>query len=425
MSLTNEMFVNCPKLKGGNGTAYADEHTDVAYACADGKDSKPGYFTAIGPKVYTLFVDATGTLTYYYDDKWADCKDGIVELYDPENEPNAERLCGYSDKITKAVIDKSMKDAQLTSTKQMFRGGYDYDLSQSCTLSNLAEIKGMENLNTAYVTDMESMFDECKALKYVNLNELNTSNVINMKAMFGMCQSMEYIEMISFNTAKVKDMSWMFDRCTGLKYLDLRKFQIDKLEDTGWMFNGCESLEYIYGNEDWSLSKELRYSTNMFNGCHKLVGGKGTAFNAAHTDFQYARPDGLDGEQGYFTTTLCTISFRCVPEEGGVWYANGDSVTAQQLVVEKESVAFAGVQANEGYEFLYLKQGNTVIEERSIEVNVANNMTVTAYFRKINREEGLESVMSDDVQSTKMLRDGQLFILRGDKVYTLTGQEVK
>jgi hypothetical protein len=42
--------------------------------------------------------------------------------------------------------------------------------------------------------------------------------------------------------------------------------------------------------------------------------------------------------------------------------------------------------------------------------------------------EAIEEVPSDQVPSTKaqkILRNGQIFILRGEKVYTLTGQEVR
>ena len=39
--------------------------------------------------------------------------------------------------------------------------------------------------------------------------------------------------------------------------------------------------------------------------------------------------------------------------------------------------------------------------------------------------QGVEEVPSDQVQSTKFLRNGQIFILRGEKVYTLQGQEIK
>ena len=38
-------------------------------------------------------------------------------------------------------------------------------------------------------------------------------------------------------------------------------------------------------------------------------------------------------------------------------------------------------------------------------------------------EQGVEEVPSDQVQRTKFLRNGQIFILRGDKTYTLQGQE--
>jgi hypothetical protein len=42
-----------------------------------------------------------------------------------------------------------------------------------------------------------------------------------------------------------------------------------------------------------------------------------------------------------------------------------------------------------------------------------------------NAEQGLENVQSGNVQYTKVLIDGMIYILRGEKVYTLTGQEAK
>ena len=40
-------------------------------------------------------------------------------------------------------------------------------------------------------------------------------------------------------------------------------------------------------------------------------------------------------------------------------------------------------------------------------------------------QQGLEDVQRNEVQSKKFVRDGQIFILRGDRTYTLTGVEVK
>ena len=37
--------------------------------------------------------------------------------------------------------------------------------------------------------------------------------------------------------------------------------------------------------------------------------------------------------------------------------------------------------------------------------------------------QGIDQVSSDQVQSTKVIKNGQIFIIRGDKTYTLTGQE--
>jgi len=38
---------------------------------------------------------------------------------------------------------------------------------------------------------------------------------------------------------------------------------------------------------------------------------------------------------------------------------------------------------------------------------------------------GFESIQNSEIRSQKILRDGQIFILRDGKVYTITGQPVK
>lgn len=42
-------------------------------------------------------------------------------------------------------------------------------------------------------------------------------------------------------------------------------------------------------------------STGMFNGCTRLIGGAGTAYDSSHTDGEYARIDNPPGSPGYFT----------------------------------------------------------------------------------------------------------------------------
>jgi len=42
---SDNMFLYCNSLKGGNNTVYDESKTDKTYACIDGLDGKPGYFT--------------------------------------------------------------------------------------------------------------------------------------------------------------------------------------------------------------------------------------------------------------------------------------------------------------------------------------------------------------------------------------------
>ena len=45
----------------------------------------------------------------------------------------------------------------------------------------------------------------------------------------------------------------------------------------------------------------------MFTGCLKLTGGNETSYDGVHVDAEYARPDGVDGKDGYFTTVTLEV----------------------------------------------------------------------------------------------------------------------
>ena len=60
---SDEMFFECRYLTGGNGTKLDSSHLDGEYARIDGRNSKRGYFTAVGPDKPTLSI----TETYKYN----------------------------------------------------------------------------------------------------------------------------------------------------------------------------------------------------------------------------------------------------------------------------------------------------------------------------------------------------------------------
>jgi surface protein len=171
------MFAGCLALVGGNETAYSGSYTDITYARLDGYGDLKGYFTATA-EVYTEYED--GVLTYRYDDQRHKSYK-TVEKYDPE----VLRFEGYRSDIIKAVIDPSMKDANLKTTAAMFYGRSGYS---GYGLDKLETIEGLENLHTENVLDMGYMFREAVELTELDLSNFNTAKVENMRGMFEKCE---------------------------------------------------------------------------------------------------------------------------------------------------------------------------------------------------------------------------------------------
>ena len=328
---SEDMFKSCYALVGGNGTKYANGKVDKTYARPDGGTSKPGYFTGRERDVYTEFDETTGTLTYYYDAN-RETRTGITELYTPEDH-DALRFTGYYKKVTKAVIDPSIKNAPLTSTYSMFYGGVSQDPFGIYALENMTEIEGLENLNTSAVTEMESMFFGCYALTQLDLSSFNTSAVTNMNGMFSMCQALTQLDLSSFNTSNVKDFNCMFAFCNKLKMIDVSSFDISKATDMRQMFSYCGELTTICCDKDWSSTSAN--SEYMFSTSRKLVGGKGTAYDSNFLDATYARPDGGTASPGYFTAdTMTGISLteegRSQMEDGAIYNLAGQKIVNGQ-----------------------------------------------------------------------------------------------
>ena len=261
LSGTFRVFDDCPKLKGGNGTKYNEDNITVAYACPDGIGGRKGYFTAV-TQAYTVFDEATGTLTYYYDDQQA-VHDGTIEPYTPGTGRKIVRFTGYADKVKKAVIDASFKNATMTTLSHMFDGGSD-----ETHLSALETIEGMENINYAPVTSTYEMFNGCASLKSIDLDWFSPANLTIMEGMFAGCSSLETLDLIHFNTSGVTSMYRLFEGCTSLKSVNLDSFDTSEVGNMISMFKGCSSLEKL----DLRLfdTGNVKNMMSMFDGCSSL-----------------------------------------------------------------------------------------------------------------------------------------------------------
>ncbi len=92
------------------------------------------------------------------------------------------------------------------------------------------------------------------------------------------------------------------------------------------------------------------------------------------------------------------------------WYTEGTELTLT-------------AQAAAGYEFVQWSDGVTE-NPRSITVEDGKNINITAVFKNTGDTTGIEEVPSDKGQSTKVLRNGLLFIERNGKTYNAQGHSV-
>ena len=99
---------------------------------------------------------------------------------------------------------------------------------------------------------------------------------------------------------------------------------------------------------------------------------------------------------------------------------NGEELQVSP-VLEGEMPAYTGETPNkpEDEQYTYTFNGWSPAI-----VAATADATYTAVFEATSKSEGFEDVM-DEQKASKILRDGQIFILRGEKVFSVTGLEVK
>ncbi len=247
----NIMFGGCSNLKGFDSQNIGKEMANY----------DTGYFSKYpGPTEPWAEYDATtNTLTFYYNGEREYSDATMTCLYNLAVDMDSFEYPGwysYVDKITKVVFDKSFADYRPQSCLGLF-----------AQMDQLADIEGMENLNTSEVKNMYAMFSNC-AITSLNLSSFNTSSVENMKYMFNSCKKLETVDMSNWDTSKVKDMTDMFGHCISLTSLDASHFDLSAVEDLYGMFEYCSSLKSVRLPQ--SSTPKVDNMSQMFRCCEQL-----------------------------------------------------------------------------------------------------------------------------------------------------------
>ena len=358
------MFSDCLNLKD-----YSSSKEDHTYANC----GPTGYFTY--GRGYAMFDGATGTLTFSYK---GFKPEGAYELNEGGNTPEWISKNSY---VKKVVFDASFANARPASCYKWFCGCVNLAQIEGIEYLNTEEVtnmawmfKGCSNLksldvskfNTAQVTDMSYMFTHCWGLESLDVSRLNTENVTNMENMFLYCSNSKLtsldvsnfntekvtnmscmfrgnsnltsLDLSNFNTQDVKDMSYMLMDCRGLTSLNLSGFNTPNVENMSGMFNGCYDLTTIYVSDKFVTTK-VSDGTDMFYGCTSLKGA------IKYEDSSYGYPEYSEGNNDHTYANYKTGYFTKLVGKNG-----NDKIGAVGEVLTAESLALADDKDFEAYE---------------------------------------------------------------------------
>ena len=239
---------------------------------------------------------------------------------------------------------------------------------------------------------------------------------------------------------------WAFDGCSGLKNVILGT-SVKVLEKGA--FNYCSSIESItcYSQRPPTVNEDalygLNYSTIVYVPADYLntykmhdawglydvrpLGAKSTEttdvnVNPAENTADVAWP-AVSGAATYELVikdksgnVICTLIFNANGQLTSIAFAPSRNGAPQQTQAAGFSFTVTGLESGTSYELTITSKDNscTTLDTKTISFTTSGEAP-----------QGIDQVPSDQVQSTKVIKNGQILILRGEKIYSVTGQEVK
>ena len=311
LTSSESMFYNCIKLKGD--IAYTSGYTDKTYA-----KIHEGYLTYKG---LTATLAAGSSWYKSSENRNTITKITFMDSYTPASydEKWAADVKGTGD-ITCYRTGAEIIIAGNGAGKIKANADSSYLFSYSSGSSEFEKLTSIENLallDTSDVTNMGTMFCNCRGLTSLDLSNFDTANVTSMCGMFFGCMGLTSLDVSHFDTAKVTDMYTMFFNCRDLTSLDVSNFNTTNVTSMRLMFNSCSNLTTIYAGDNWNTDK-VTNSSDMFGdlfGLGTVLKGD-IAFNSAYTDKTYAKTSG--GYLTYKAASTKTLSLNIDPTSGAV-----------------------------------------------------------------------------------------------------------
>lgn len=243
----------------------------------------------------------------------------------------------------------------------------------------LKDVDFQDAVDTSQVEKLNNIFEDCTQLESVSLASFKTDRLENADYLFYGCSALKTVDLTNFDGNSVTSMIGMFNGCSSLRTLDLTSFSTYSLEFTANMFYHCENLRTIFATDGFRTDK-IKSASNMFAGCTSLVGGKGTVYDEAHINKEYARIDGGTDQPGYFrlkTGQSYTITFE----------TNGGSKIDPKMVDEGIILTKPQDPTKAGYTFAGWYTDANLTKAYDFASAVVGDMTLYAKWEKTTPEQ--------------------------------------
>ena len=159
--------------------------------------------------------------------------------------------------VTKVYVHSSFSSVKIVNAKYYFDG-----------LSNLTEIKGLNNLDVSAAKNVSGMFSGCSKLTTTD-GALRLDNATDAAGMFSGCSSLTSVPVIFGTSNTLTNVSYMFKGCTKLSSIGSTNYpHTANVTDMSYMFQGCSNL--VSAPISRFDTKNVTNMTSMFSGCSRL-----------------------------------------------------------------------------------------------------------------------------------------------------------
>lgn len=193
-------------------------------------------------------------LMYYYYGTNPD----IIKNLNTTGVTNMYQMFGNCKELTSLNVS-NLNTSQVTDMAYMFLG------------CSKLETLDVSNFDTKNVTKMNNMFQECNALTSLDISNFDTSQIegFNMQAMFNQCTNLQTVILPqNFVSNKITQINSMFRQCRSLKEIDLSVFDVSNVKYASSLFQNCNKLTSLdFSSWDTSNLKSLE---RIFASCLSL-----------------------------------------------------------------------------------------------------------------------------------------------------------